>query len=184
MGWAVLFACRFGNGRQCRMSCLQITRTELCICEKQTILYADGAGCTCVPGGEGGGFVQDPNCLPVVIQDPQRPSVVAHCGCNGSRVSRELAFVRDRTLELLPRSPDLPCAQLQCAHIAEDDLGIEGISHPDGAIDVDGFPISGLCNVKPVGSCQADGEREVEDRGLAIVAAGVGVVFVFCRVAC
>src|SRR4051794_31292418 len=112
MGGAVLFGCRFDNGRQRRMSCLQITRTELRICQEQTILYTDGAGCTSVPGGEGGGITQDPNCLRAVIQDPQRPSVVAHCGGNCSRISCELAFVRDGTLELLPRSPDLTCAQL------------------------------------------------------------------------
>src|SRR4051794_22197362 len=99
MGGAVLFACRFGNGRHRRMSCLQIPRTELRICQEQTILNTDGAGCTSVPGGEGGGVTQDPNCLLVVIQDPQRPSVVTHCGGNCGRVSCELAFVRDRALE-------------------------------------------------------------------------------------
>src|SRR5579863_3697633 len=63
-------------------------------------------------------------------------------------------------------------AQLQSAGVAENDLGVESIAEPQGAIDGRGVLIGRQRFIESIGGGQANRQRVIENGGLAMIMAG------------
>src|SRR5262249_39711729 len=63
-------------------------------------------------------------------------------------------------------------SELDAAHVAHDDLGIELAFESQRPVDIERLAVRGKSFIKAIGSCQSDGVCVVEDTGLAVNPSG------------